>query len=815
MFSVFSIASPARRPMALLIAVVSSLAAAPALALQDRCVSNNTQLEQALQAFDEGDDMIIRFVQGSYAIRAEVFRPDYELSLIGGYRDSTCTARDVDPALTVLRPGTASSLSLTVEDLVVNSLSFRAFDDKITLQAFGSPFSVGRVVATRLRFEGPALQGNTLYGQEILATDLLVYASGAAGGENCALIVWGQRAADDFVSLTHSTIAHNNGNGLCIGRDLVNDDDGSAVRLDNNILWANAGIDLELRDTSNHIRRNNTLSSASFEFANPNGGSSGSLSFDPLFVNPAANDFRLQNASTSINSGVIAPNNGLPQYDIAGNARWIGPAPDRGAYESSVTGAGQELLVTRNDDDGGIGTLRWALNQANADPNYSVIRFNIPGACPRVIAPASELPLILSPIGIAGYSQPGSEANTAGLGKATNATICIGLSGFNGLQYGLRLPQSAGTTGQLGVSGMAFSFFSQAGIALEAGTGSSVVGNAFLGAPIGVFVRGSAEQTAIGGTDAWQINQFGPSLRDYAIALNWPSTGTRVENNLIGLAANGNAATGGNGVGIGISSHANNIVDNVISGTSSPIALFDAWRNEIRDNVLGRKVGVFFCPGGGCDLDLANSSHGVLIQGSSSDNRISDNQIANSGGAGIRQTGGQRNSFVANLIWNSAELGIDLGNPGRDPIDNDGAAGAASQPNRGLNRPLISYAGGGANSGTLRGSLLSINGAYLLQAYASQGCGSGGQARWPLGWTLANITAASPGSVAGVTFNLPLNRRSPTPALAGLDITVTATEVGGSGNGNTSELSACATYTDVIFADGFQLERLQNNFVDN
>lgn len=796
---------PAHRSAALLVAAaVGLLAAAPAPALEVRCVANSAQLEQALQLFEDGNDMLIRLVQGNYAIRPTVQENDSDLALIGGYTDASCSTQLPDAALTVLRPGVAGSLEIVAEDITLTSLSFRDFSDKVELQALGPVFGNSRLAATRVRFEGPALNGNTLYAEEVVATDLLVHSSGRADGSHCALIVWGQRDADDRVSLTHSTIAHNNGSGLCIGRDIVNDDDGFAVRLDNNLLWGNAETDLVLRDTSNHVRRSNTLSSASFEFVNPAGGSSGSLSFDPLFVNAAAQDFRLHNASTSINSGVAAPDNGLPSFDIAGNARLVGPAPDRGAYESGVTGPGQELLVVRADDDTGIGTLRWALNQANADPNYSVIRFNIPGACPRVIAPASELPLVQSPIGIDGYSQPGSQANTTALGKATNATICVSLSGFNGLQYGLRLPQSAGSTGQLGVSGMTFSFFSQAAVALEAGIGSSIVGNEFLASPIGVFVRGSAEQSAIGGAEPWQVNLFGPGLRDYAVALNWPSTRTRVQNNLIGVAASGNAATGGNGVGVGISSHDNSIVDNAISGTTAPFALFDAWRNEIRDNVLGRKVGFVFCPGGGCSNELANSSHGVLIQGSSSDNRISDNQIANSGGAGIRQTGGRRNSFVGNQIWNSGEFGIDLGSPGRDPIDNDGAAGAAGQPNRGLNRPTLSYAGGGSDRGTARGSLLSTNGIYLLQAYATPDCGSGGQARWPLGWTLASISAASPGSIGGVSFSVPLVRRSPTPALAGLVITLTATEVGGSGNGDTSELSSCITYSDVIFADGFQ-----------
>ncbi|MCQ4165943.1 NosD domain-containing protein [Tahibacter harae] len=780
--------------------------APPALALQDFCVDSNALLDAALQDYlDEGEDTIVRLVQGTYAIRPEVAQFDNDLTLIGGYADASCTARSVDPALTVLRPAIGESLTIYADNLSLNSLSFRDFGGEVYLSATGPVFANARLDAARLRFEGPAVLGNVLSGEEVSVTDVLVHSSGGpdtAAERHCALTIRSLVDSDDALTMNHSTIAHNPANGLCIGWRRGSGDGGAAVRLDNNIFWGN-GLDLDIAGTSNHVRRNNTLSSVSVEFAGA-ASSSGSLSFDPLFVNPAAKDFRLQNASTAINSGLIAPSGGLPQYDISGNPRHIGPAPDRGAYESAVTGVGGEILVTRNDDGSGIGTLRWALNQANADPDYSVIRFNIPGACPRVIAPDSELPLILSHIGIDGYSQPGSAPNTAPIGKSTNATICVSLTGINGLHYGLRLPQAAGSTAQLGVSGMAFSFFSEAGIALEAGQGSSIAGNEFLASPLGVFVRGSAEQTAIGGADAWRINLFGPGLRDYAIALNWPSTRSRVENNLIGLKASGNEATGGNGVGVGISSHDNVVVDNAISGTSSPLALFDASRNQIRDNVLGRRVGFQFCPGGGCDNDLSNSSHGVLIQGSSSDNRISGNQIANSGGAGIRQTGGQRNSFIGNSIWDNAGLAVDLGSDGPEPLDYDGSAAAAAQPNRGINAPVLLIAGGPAQRGSVSGRLLTNAGEYLVEAFIASDCISGTEARQPAGWALVTVGSAPPGVNGLAAFNLPLRPRSPLAQLTNARVTAIATQIGGAHNGASSELSACRTYQlDSIFLDGF------------
>jgi hypothetical protein len=63
----------------------------------------------------------------------------------------------------------------------------------------------------------------------------------------------------------------------------------------------------------------------------PSTGGFGSITNDPVFMNPAAGDFHLQSSSPSINSG----NNGYvtTNIDFDGNARIAGGTVDIGAYE--------------------------------------------------------------------------------------------------------------------------------------------------------------------------------------------------------------------------------------------------------------------------------------------------------------------------------------------------------------------------------------------------------------------------------------------------------------------------------------------------
>jgi hypothetical protein len=65
------------------------------------------------------------------------------------------------------------------------------------------------------------------------------------------------------------------------------------------------------------------------------------------------------------------------------------------------------------------------------------------------------------------------------------------------------------------------------------------------------------------------------------------------------------------------------------------------------EHVLGGTRSARSSGPGGCELDLASSSHGVLIQGASGDIASTANTIANSGGACIRLTSGQRSTSSA------------------------------------------------------------------------------------------------------------------------------------------------------------------------
>src|SRR5262245_30933702 len=66
------------------------------------------------------------------------------------------------------------------------------------------------------------------------------------------------------------------------------------------------------------------------------------------------------------------------------------------------------VFTVTNTADGGPGSLRWAITNANALPDFDVITFNIqPAGGIKVISPSSALPRITNTVAIAGGTQPG------------------------------------------------------------------------------------------------------------------------------------------------------------------------------------------------------------------------------------------------------------------------------------------------------------------------------------------------------------------------------------------------------------------------
>lgn len=98
--------------------------------------------------------------------------------------------------------------------------------------------------------------------------------------------------------------------------------------------------------------------------------------------------------------------------------------------------------VTNTLDNPNPGSLRWALEQVNADDTDSPaspdrIDFEIPATDPGydsatgvwTIAPSSRLPNVMVPVAIDGYTQSSSRANT--LPNEDNAVLTIHLDGPN------------------------------------------------------------------------------------------------------------------------------------------------------------------------------------------------------------------------------------------------------------------------------------------------------------------------------------------------------------------------------------------------
>ena len=70
-------------------------------------------------------------------------------------------------------------------------------------------------------------------------------------------------------------------------------------------------------------------------------------------------------------------------------------------------------FVVTNTNDAGPGSLRDAIEKANAAQGADTITFNIAGTGPHTIGLTYALPTITSPLNIDGYSQPGSRQNSS------------------------------------------------------------------------------------------------------------------------------------------------------------------------------------------------------------------------------------------------------------------------------------------------------------------------------------------------------------------------------------------------------------------
>ncbi len=311
------------------------------------------------------------------------------------------------------------------------------------------------------------------------------------------------------------------------------------------------------------------------------------------------------------------------------------------------------------------GTLRYAIEQANLNPG-STITFAFSGTGPFVILPTTDLPDIIAPVTIDGYSQPGS---FPALGSSP-ANILIEIQGPNTTIAGLHLATgSAGST----IRGLAINscIFTPAILIDDANNsiagnyiGMNAAGTQALPNMAGVII--SSDGNTIGGTT--------PSDRNVIASVNQSLNSLRDSTGLIGSGADIAIASGNNNIitgnylgtnpagthaltqGLGLSEigvyiftgSANHITSNLISGnTFGGVVLGTAdSTGQTLGNMLDSTVIINNLIGTDFKGSLAvPNGFGIAILGNATNTAISGNVIS-----GNQLTGVQVGTHHANIF---------------------------------------------------------------------------------------------------------------------------------------------------------------------
>lgn len=472
-------------------------------------------------------------------------------------------------------------------------------------------------------------------------------------------------------------------------------------------------------------------------------------------------------------------------------------------------GQTQPLNVT-NTNDSGPGSLRQAINDANAHTGFDQIAFNIPGAGVKTIAPATELPPLTEDITIDGYTQPGASPNT--LADGDDATLLIELSGAQApTTNGLKV-----TAGTATIRGLVINRFTSpnesSGNAIRVeGTGAAFVEGNFLGTDpsgtldrgnyLGVYMITSATSTRnrIGGTVPAQRNVIsGNDSNGIQIQATNANPSAVIQGNFIGTDRTGTADLGNSSRGIFIFYCSDNVIGGASSGARNVISGNDLGgvrirglggaptprgNNVIQGNYIGTDVTGAAALGntgeGVSIIDTPNTAVGGTALGAG-------NVVANNSGAGVivnlltsttsaTLTG---NAILGNTIYANGDVGIDLGATGVTPNDaGDGDTG----PNNLQNFPLLTAVMATNAQTAITGTLNSAaSAAFTLQFFAVTSCDSSGNGE---GQTFLGSTQVTTAAGGDASFNVTFN----TADLRGRSVTATATDAAG----NTSEFSAC------------------------
>src|SRR2546423_6765540 len=320
-----------------------------------------------------------------------------------------------------------------------------------------------------------------------------------------------------------------------------------------------------------------------------------------------------------------------------------------------------------------------------------VINFNIAGSGVKTISvTGTQLPTIVRPLTINGYSESGAAVNT--LANSDNATILIELDGTGAGSGANGLTLAAGSGGST-IRGLAINRFAGNGIVIQT-NGNTIAGN-FIGVdpsgttrmPNGTFPNSghgiliqNALNNIIGSTSPADRNILsGNAIAGIQIVgtLTAPATGNIIKGNFIGVAANGvngvgnrtepapapGTVEGNNLYGIEVNGGNNNTVGGTAAGARNVIG-FNAdgividnggQSNTIQGNFVGLGADGF--------TPIGNLLHGIALRSSNGYNTPLGPAQPNEPGVSFNLIGGLSAS-AGNVIQFNQTGGVAVfGNP--------------------------------------------------------------------------------------------------------------------------------------------------------
>ncbi|CAA9268118.1 MAG: hypothetical protein AVDCRST_MAG42-3099 [uncultured Chthoniobacterales bacterium] len=381
----------------------------------------------------------------------------------------------------------------------------------------------------------------------------------------------------------------------------------------------------------------------------------------------------------------------------------------------SVSSVSAATFTVTNTSDSGSGSLRDAINKANAESseNPHRIEFALAGTGVRTIALATPLPALDRPAVIDGYTQPGAAPSNSA--SSSNAVLLVELSG-------------ASAAVPIGV-----------GIDID-GELSTVAGLVINGFGIGVRARGSEN-----------------TVRGNFIGTN--ASGTEARPNATGVLIDG----GNRNIIGGITTAARN----VISGNDGAGVRItgDSSDNRIQGNLIGTQAD------GTQGLANLNGIEAIGRNniGPGLDQETGGNVIASNTQNGISVTGNSASVFISrNTIYGNGLLGIDLANDGITFNDDDDADGG---PNARQNYPVLETATRSGGDITLTGRFTGgPNARFYVEFFGNTADAADARE----GDVFLGSTTLSTGAGGVVRFDLEVPNRS-----AVRYVTATATNISG------------------------------------